>query len=65
MSPRIVDKAGLRARGINLSDPTIWRRERDGSFPKHILIGNRRAWIESEIDAYLESLIAARDEVAA
>jgi predicted DNA-binding transcriptional regulator AlpA len=62
---RIIDKDGLKARGIDLNDSTLWRKTKHGQFPKAVKIGNRRGWVESEIDAYLESLIAARDVVAA
>jgi predicted DNA-binding transcriptional regulator AlpA len=65
MAVRIIDKDGLKARGIDLNDATIWRKEKSGKFPKHIMVGNRRAWVETEIDAFLENLIAARDVVAA
>jgi predicted DNA-binding transcriptional regulator AlpA len=65
MAVRIIDKDGLKARGIDLNDSTIWRKTRDGKFPKAVKIGNRRGWVEAEVDAYLENLIAARDVVAA
>jgi prophage regulatory protein len=62
---RILDKDGLKAKGVDLNDSTLWRLMRAGKFPKAILIGNRRGWVESEIDQYLEKLIAARDMAAA
>jgi predicted DNA-binding transcriptional regulator AlpA len=65
MAVRIIDKAGLKAKGIDFNDSTIWRKTKNGQFPKAVMIGNRRGWLEHEIDQYLESLIAARDlEVA-
>ena len=65
MAVRIIDKDGLKAKGINLNDSTIWRKAKAGQFPKAVKIGNRRGWLEHEVDQYIESLIAARDVVAA
>jgi predicted DNA-binding transcriptional regulator AlpA len=58
---KLIDKAGLKAKGLDLDDTTIWRKTKSGEFPKHVIVGNKRAWIESEIDAYIESLVAKRD----
>jgi hypothetical protein len=60
-APRFLDKRGLKNKGIPWNDSTLWRKERAGKFPKHVMLGNRCAWLEHEIDAYLEALIAARD----
>ena len=41
---------------IGLSKVTIWRRERDGSFPKRINLSERRVgWVESEIEDWVDS----------
>jgi predicted DNA-binding transcriptional regulator AlpA len=64
MAVRIIDKDGLKARGIDINDSTIWRKAKAGQFPKAIKIGNRRGWVEAEVDAYLEDLIAKRDTAA-
>jgi Prophage CP4-57 regulatory protein (AlpA) len=58
---KLIDSAGLKARGIDLDSTTIWRKEKAGEFPKHVLVGNRRVWVETEIDAYIEGLVAKRD----
>jgi hypothetical protein len=58
---KLIGSAGLEAKGIDLDPTTIWRKEKAGEFPKHVLVGNRRAWVESEIDSYIEGLIANRD----
>jgi len=51
-------------KGIGFSRGQIWRRVRAGTFPKPIKIGaNRNAWVEDEIEAWLEGLKAARDQV--
>jgi prophage regulatory protein len=46
---------------IGLSDPTIWRMEKDGTFPKRIRLGgNSCGWLESEIMVWLAERVAAR-----
>jgi prophage regulatory protein len=52
----------LKARGVPYSKPHLWRLERAGKFPKRVPIGPARyGYIESEIDAYIAALVAARD----
>lgn len=49
-------------KGVTYSRPHIWRREREGTFPRRVKLGgNRVAWIEDEIDAWVEARIAERD----
>jgi prophage regulatory protein len=44
----------------SLDRVTIWRRVRDGSFPRPLKIStNRVAWRESEVRAWVASLEAA------
>jgi prophage regulatory protein len=39
----------------------IWRLERSGEFPKRIRLGgNRVAWLQSEVESWIEGKIAAR-----
>ena len=39
----------------------IWRLERSGEFPKRIRLGgNRVAWLQSEVENWVEGKIAAR-----
>lgn len=46
---------------VGLSDPTIWRMERDGIFPKRLRLGgNSCGWLSTEIDAWLKSISEAR-----
>jgi prophage regulatory protein len=46
---------------VGLSDPTIYRLERAGKFPKRIQLGgNSVGWFESEIDAWMEKKAAER-----
>jgi prophage regulatory protein len=52
---RIIRKPELRKR-VPYSDTTIWRKERDGKFPRRIELGpNAVGWLESEIDAWIAS----------
>lgn len=58
---RILRKPEVLGR-IGLSDPTIWRMERAGKFPKRLRLGgNSCGWLESEITAWLNNLAAARE----
>jgi predicted DNA-binding transcriptional regulator AlpA len=62
MAVRLIPFDALASKGITYSKPTLWRKERAGTFPKRVPIGDSRyAYIESEIDAHVEALIAARD----
>lgn len=50
------------AKRTGLSRPTIYKRAAAGTFPKPVRIGpNSSGWLESEIDAHLALLVAARD----
>lgn len=44
----------------SLSRSTIWRRMRDGHFPRPVTISKGRvAWIEAEVDYWIEARIDA------
>jgi prophage regulatory protein len=39
-----------------LSFPTIWKKMRDGTFPRSREVGvQKKLWIESEIDAWIDA----------
>jgi len=60
IAKRIIRKPELLAM-IGLSDPTIWRMEKEGKFPKRIRLGgNSCGWLESEINEWLDARLAAR-----
>ena len=41
----------------------IWRLERSGQFPQRVRLGgNRVAWLESELNSWVESKLAARKD---
>jgi prophage regulatory protein len=66
MSKRLISYAALASKGITYSKPTLWRKERAGTFPKRVPIGAARyAYVEEEIDAWVAALIASRDNAAA
>lgn len=47
-------------------DSFIYAQMAAGKFPKSVPIGgNSRAWVEDEVDAWIEARIAARDGVEA
>jgi prophage regulatory protein len=53
-------------RRTSLSRASLYRLMSDGSFPRPVTLhGVRKAWIESEIDAWIASRIAVRNEEAA
>ena len=59
---RVLDHEALREKGIRFSNVQLWRKVREGSFPRPIKLGaNRNAWIEKEVDDWLASLMAKRD----
>ena len=41
----------------------IWRLERAGEFPQRVRLGgNRVAWLQSEVNSWVESKLAARTD---
>ena len=66
MAQRLIPYEALKAKGIPYSKPHLWRLERANKFPKRVPIGaGRYAYIEAEIDAWIDTRIAERDAVAA
>jgi prophage regulatory protein len=62
MSSRLISYDDLKSKGIPYSKPHLWRLEKQDKFPKRVPIGaGRYAYVEAEIDGYVEGLIAARD----
>ena len=50
---------------INVSVPQVYKLVSLGRFPKPIKLGERGSgWLTSEIDAWLQSRVDARDEEA-
>ncbi len=58
---RIIRKPELLKR-VSLSDATVWRKERDGQFPRRVRLGgNSVGWFEDEVDEWLEQLANDRE----
>jgi prophage regulatory protein len=63
---RLLDAEGLRAKGINYSPAHRWRLIKAGKFPQPVKLGlGRNAWVDEEVDRYIEGLVAARDAESA
>src|SRR5262245_60851952 len=61
-------KSFLRWRAVSaktgLSRPTIWRAVREGRFPKPVQLTSPSAvaWVDSEVEAWVQARIAQRDQ---
>lgn len=51
--PEVLDR-------VALSKSTLYARVRDGSFPKPVHLGTLSAWVESEIEGWINAQIATR-----
>ena len=48
---------------VSYSASHLWRLERAGQFPKRVRLGgNRVAWVQSEVSAWVESKLASRSD---
>lgn len=58
--------AKLVCERIGVSRPTLWKMVKEGEFPQQVgIYGTRKGYIESEVDAWIESRIAKRNKAAA
>jgi predicted DNA-binding transcriptional regulator AlpA len=57
--PKFLKYADLESVGITYSPLYLKQLEQQGKFPKRIKLGNSPVWAESEIQAFLESKLAA------
>ncbi len=63
---RVLDSEALREKGIRYSRVQLWRMVRAGSFPRPLKLGpSRNVWLESEVEAWLQSRVDERDRGAA
>lgn len=61
MARKLLSRDDLKGKGISYSDAQIYRKIKDGSFPRPIRLGaNRVAWPENEIDDWINARIAER-----
>jgi prophage regulatory protein len=59
---KLLDRKALQERGIRYSPEHLWRLWTTGKFPRPMKLSrSRNAWLESEIDAWLEARVADRD----
>jgi prophage regulatory protein len=59
---RMLNEDDLRARGIRFTRQHRHRLIKSGKFPAPVKLGeNTNAWVESEIDMWLQQRIAERD----
>jgi prophage regulatory protein len=62
MAAHLITYDDLPAKGIRFSKPHLWKLEKANKFPKRVPISDGRyAYVESEIDEYVDRMIAARD----
>lgn len=60
---RIIRKPEVRTK-TGLSDPTVFRMEKSGKFPRRVQLGgNSVGWIESEIDDWIEKKATERKSI--
>jgi prophage regulatory protein len=63
--PQLYRYKNLVALGIVTNRMTLWRWQRNHGFPAPVRLGpNTRAWIRSEVDAWLAERAAARHTAA-
>jgi prophage regulatory protein len=60
MSPILLSREELKRKGIPYSTAQLYRNVKNGLFPAPIRLGgNRVAWLEHELDAWIQALAAA------
>ena len=65
MSKRILRLAAVEEK-TGLKHSAIYERMAKGTFPKQVRLGPKSVgWIEEEVDAYIERLMAERDQTPA
>jgi prophage regulatory protein len=66
MAQRLIPYEALKTKCIPYSKPHLWRLEKASKFPKRVPIGaGRYAYVEAEVDAWIDARIAERDDGAA
>jgi prophage regulatory protein len=64
--PRLLDYGDLHERGIKYSKAQLWRLWNLGKFPRPIKLSiNRNAWLESDIDEWIEARVREARQVEA
>ncbi len=63
MEPLIADKT-LRQEIVGVSPVTWWHWRKDGKLPTAIIIGKRRFYRATDINAWLQDRLAKSNEIA-
>lgn len=59
---KLLSHTALQEKGISYSKVQIWRLIKAGRFPAAVKLGpGRNAWVETEIDRWIEERIAERE----
>lgn len=62
-TPRILRKKEVLSM-VGVSDPTLWRWEHEGAFPRRLRLGgNSCGWLQTEVEGWIAERAAARGEV--
>jgi prophage regulatory protein len=62
---RLVNRSGLKAKGIEWCNAHLIRMEKKGRFPQRLRLGGRSvAWDEDEIDRWIEDRAAERNQAS-
>lgn len=61
---RLIDLGEVK-RKTGLCRSAIYGRISEGQFPKPCKLGTASRWLESEVDAWIDQLVAERDHQAA
>jgi prophage regulatory protein len=64
MTDQLIQYEDLKSKGILYGKPHLWRLEKEGKFPRRVLIGHRAVYLEREIDAWVAARISERDVAA-
>jgi predicted DNA-binding transcriptional regulator AlpA len=62
-TPFLFDSGQVRKTFGNRSDMWLWRRIKDGTLPKPLVIAGRRYWRKTDIDGVIDRL-ASNNEAA-
>ncbi len=62
VSSQLLDSAGVRAKFGGRSDMWLWRRIKDGTLPRPLLIAGRRYWRSDELETLIARLSDVRGE---
>ncbi len=66
MAKRILNRKGLKDKGVLFSNVHLLRLEKEEKFPRRVQLSeNRVGWLEDEMDAWIDARAAEREPSAA